>query len=178
MNSTARGPSACSSGGGSHGRPEPADERDETPSERADRNFAERVQELRVAQTGGQIRFAFLLSPAFLTEFPRDDDTFKTVLITALVCAAGATICFIAPVAFHRIVFRQGLKESVVWVAQATSLAGLVLLLAAMALAVWLVVAQLWSSATTTAIAVGLVALAVLLWLVVPVWLRRQSPAE
>lgn len=159
-------------------RPTSPVERHETASERADRNLSEQVQELRVAQTGVQILFAFLLSLAFLTEFPRDDDTFTAVLVAALLCSAGATICFVAPVASHRIMFRQGRKEGVVWVAQVMSLAGLVLLLASMALAVWLVVAKLWSPATATWIAVGIVVLAALLWLVVPVWLRGRASVD
>ena len=43
--------------------------RDESPSERADRNFSELVQELRVSQTGVQILFAFLLTLAFSGPF-------------------------------------------------------------------------------------------------------------
>jgi hypothetical protein len=39
---------------------EPA--RDETPAERSDRNWAELLQELRVAQTGIQILSGFLLT--------------------------------------------------------------------------------------------------------------------
>lgn len=41
------------------------DDRDETPSQRADRNFVELLQELRVAQAGVQILFGFLLALAF-----------------------------------------------------------------------------------------------------------------
>ncbi|MGW7524069.1 DUF6328 family protein [Streptomyces sp. NPDC054783] len=46
---------------------QPQTSRHETPEERADRNLAELLQELRVVQTGVQILFAFLLgwrSPA------------------------------------------------------------------------------------------------------------------
>ena len=43
--------------------------RREGPLERADRNMAELLQELRVAQTGVQILFAFLLSLVFQQRF-------------------------------------------------------------------------------------------------------------
>jgi hypothetical protein len=46
-----------------------AGQRSETPLKRADRNFAELLQELRVAQTGVQILFAFLLGLAFTNRF-------------------------------------------------------------------------------------------------------------
>ena len=45
------------------------DERGERPLERADRNMIEMLQELRVAQTGVQILFAFLLSLSFTERF-------------------------------------------------------------------------------------------------------------
>ena len=43
--------------------------RDETESERLDRNFGDLLQELRVAQTGVQILFAFLLTLPFTERF-------------------------------------------------------------------------------------------------------------
>ena len=43
--------------------------RAEAPLQRADRNFAELLQELRVAQTGVQILFAFLLTLSFMDRF-------------------------------------------------------------------------------------------------------------
>jgi Family of unknown function (DUF6328) len=55
-----------------------AAERDETPLQRADRAYGEILQEVRVAQTGVQILFAFLLALAFqarfasVTHFQRD----------------------------------------------------------------------------------------------------------
>lgn len=90
------------------------------------------------------------------------------MLVTALLTSAAAAICFIAPVASYRILFRQGRKEGVVWVAHAMSIVGLVLLVVAMALAVWLVVAKLWSATPATWIAVGVIVLTGLLWVVVP----------
>jgi len=67
-------------------------ERDETPAEHADRNYAELVQELRVAQTGVQILFAFLLTLAFYESFPRDSDRFAMILTAALLAAAAAAL--------------------------------------------------------------------------------------
>lgn len=45
------------------------DGRDESPSERADRNWYEVLQELRVMQTGTQILTGFLLALAFQPAF-------------------------------------------------------------------------------------------------------------
>ena len=51
---------------------------------RADRNFAELLQELRVAQTGVQILFAFLLGLAFTDRFAELGDTERGIYIATL----------------------------------------------------------------------------------------------
>ena len=56
--------------------------RDETEEERLDRNTGELLQELRVAQTGVQILFAFLLTLPFTQRFPelKSTEQFKELL--------------------------------------------------------------------------------------------------
>jgi len=61
--------------GPDRGMPEAGLERPgEGPLQRADRNMLELLQELRVAQTGVQILFAFLLSLSFTDRFARLDE--------------------------------------------------------------------------------------------------------
>src|SRR5690606_7271715 len=50
------------------------DGRDETSNERADRNWEELMQELRVMQTGTQVLSGFLLAVAFQPRFADLDD--------------------------------------------------------------------------------------------------------
>jgi hypothetical protein len=145
-----------------------AADRHETRSERADRNFAEVVQELRVAQTGVQILFAFLLSLAFLSKFPADDATYAAVLTAALLTAAGATVCFVGPVAAHRLHFQRGQKVGIVQLTHRLALVGLALLAAAMILSVWLVLAFLWDAGAATWAAGGMTVAVVVLWVVLP----------
>lgn len=149
-------------------------ERNETPSERADRNFAELVQELRVSQTGVQILFAFLLTLAFTASFPQDRATFDYVLTAALITAACSAVCFMAPVAIHRFLFRLGGKERIVFVTHHFALAGLFLLGVAMLLSIWLVVAFLFTYGTATAIVSAMAVLVALLWGALP-WRLRAS---
>lgn len=85
-------------------------DRDETPAQRLDRNWGELLQELRVAQTGTQILFAFLLGIAFTPIFARADDFTHRVFAATLVLCGLATGLLVGPVAFHRLVFRRGLK--------------------------------------------------------------------
>lgn len=83
----------------------------ETPDERADRQLSELLQELRVAQAGVQILFAFLLVLPFQGEFPDLSTMLKGVYAFSLVTALVATALMIAPVALHRMLFGHHMKE-------------------------------------------------------------------
>lgn len=150
-------------------------ERDESDSERADRNFVEMVQEVRIAQGGVQILFGFLLALGFTSAFPTERESFVRVLTAALLLSGGAAMAFLAPVAFHRREFRTGRKEALVWVTHWFATAGLVLLIGAMLLSVWLVLAYLWSEPTAWAAVGGLTALSLGVWFAVGTYLRRAT---
>src|SRR5688500_18592977 len=115
------------------------DGRNESPNERADRNLAELLQELRVALPGVQVLFAFLLTVPFQQRFA-DVTTFqRDVYVFTLLFSALTTALLIAPTAYHRLNFRQGDKEHIVQVSSALTVAGLVALSFAMSGAVLLV---------------------------------------
>lgn len=148
-------------------RPTSQDERDESPSERADRNFSELVQELRVSQTGVQILFAFLLTLAFSGSFP-DRSTVFSYVTAALLAAACSSLCFMAPVVVHRTSFRLGGKDRLVWVTHRFAMARLALLALAMLLSgIWIVIAYLFTYLAAHISGV-LAAVVVVLWIVVP----------
>ena len=104
----------------------------ETEKQRWDRNFADLLQELRVAQTGVQILFAFLLTLPFSSGFPKTSAFQKDTYIVALIAAAFATAMIISPVAFHRALFRQGRKPELVRYAHRMATGGLACMLIAM----------------------------------------------
>ena len=142
--------------------------RHESPEERDDREVIELLQELRVASLGVQVLFGFLLSLPFTSFFARLNPDQRLLYMTTLLLAAGSTALLTAPVAFHRLVFRQHRKERVVRVANAMAIAGLATVALSISGAVWLV-----SSVVTPGVASVLVAFTaaafVVLWLVVPV---------
>ncbi|GIE29838.1 membrane protein [Actinoplanes italicus] len=111
----------------------------ETEKQRWDRNFADLLQELRVAQTGVQILFAFLLTLPFSSGFPNVTAFQKDVYIVALISAAFATAMIISPVAFHRALFRQGRKPELVRYAHKMATGGLAFMLVAMTSSVLLI---------------------------------------
>jgi hypothetical protein len=96
---------------------DPLDGRDETETERYDRNWNEILQELRVTQTGTQILTGFLLTLAFQPRF-EDLDQFQVDVYLVLVgLAAASTALGLAPVSLHRTLFRQKAKREIVGLA-------------------------------------------------------------
>src|SRR4051794_25620995 len=152
-----------------------AESRGETVDQVLDRNVAELLQELRVAFTGVQILFAFLLSLAFTQRFGSLDGFDLTVYTVALMSTALATIVLIAPVSFHRIVFRRRQKAALVAVADrclVTGLAALVLAITSAVLLILDVALGRWQAVAGSS-AIALTAL--LTWYALPFAVRRSG---
>jgi len=96
--------------------------------ERANRQMAELLQELRVALPGVQILFAFLLTVPFAQGFQRVTDFQKDLYFATLICTAISTACLIAPTATHRLRFHKSDRQYVIESAHRLMLAGLVFL--------------------------------------------------
>ena len=141
--------------------------RGESELQAVDRRFSELLQELRVAQTGVQILFAFLLGLAFTQRFPALTRTQHAVYLVTLVLSATSAALLIGPVGYHRTVFRQRLKAQLVATGHRYAIAGLVLLLLALVGAVHLA-ASFVIGAWATLLAAALAALFATLWFVVP----------
>ncbi|HLM07775.1 MAG TPA: DUF6328 family protein [Blastococcus sp.] len=116
-----------------------AESRGESLDQVLDRNVAELLQELRVALTGVQILFAFLLGLAFTQRFEEVDSFGLAAYTIALLSTALATMVLIAPVSFHRIVFRRRQKAALVVVADRLLITGIALLMPAISSSVLLV---------------------------------------
>jgi hypothetical protein len=146
----------------------------ESEPERLVRNYAELLQELRVAQAGTQILFAFLLAVAFTVPFQESDDFTHGVFAVTLVLCALATALLIAPAAMHRTLFRQGRKADLVRISSPLALAGLYVLM--LACAGVLVLALDVALNRIAAIVVSAIVLAVFvaLWVVLPFALHRR----
>ena len=141
--------------------------RGETEAQAADRHFGELLQELRVAQTGVQILFAFLLGLAFTPRFPDLTGTQQATYLVTLVLSATSAGLLIGPVGYHRTVFRQRLKSQLVTTGHRYAVAGLVMLLLALVGAVHLA-ASFILGPWATLLAAALAGLLATLWFVVP----------
>ena len=152
-----------------------AKERDETEVERLDRNFQDLLQELRVAQAGVQILFAFLLSLAFTQRFGVLTGIQRAIYIVSLLAAAAAAALLIGPVAWHRVLFRMRRKQELVAAADRMAVCGLAALLLSIAAAVLLIV-DVTAGPVAAVLLTGLVTLwYVLLWYVLPLRSRSRS---
>jgi hypothetical protein len=147
---------------------------DEDEHERLNRNFNELLQELRVTQTGVQILTGFLLTLPFTNRFNTLDGLQKAVYLGVLVGSVIATGLIIAPVAFHRMLFRQGRRPWLVRNANRAARGGLLALAVTTSGVVWLV----FDLVTNRVVAHVALALAVLffagLWAGVPLANRNS----
>lgn len=145
---------------------------DETPAERTIRNFLELLQGLRVAVTGVQVLFAFLLTVPFAPGYERIAAGDRWPFFVALVASAVASVLFIAPVAQHRILFRLGCKESLMRRANLYGIVGTLALAVSMTSATLVVVNFLFDSPIALVTAAGVGSLAGWLWFGKPILTR------
>jgi len=155
-----------------------ADGRDETPSERYDRNWIEVLQELRVLQTGTQILTGFLLALAFQPAFGDLSDGQRTFYLILVVLSALSSIMALAPVSLHRALFQRKAKANVVAYGHAALIASLatvsLLLVGVVAFVFDVVVGD--SAAWVASIVLGLVIL--VFWVITPLRMRMRLDSQ
>ena len=145
----------------------------ESEEERADRNFNELLQELRVSQTGVQILFGFLLTLPLQARFETLDTYERTLLVLAVLFLAVATTFIIAPVAWHRALFRHRLKIEIVDAASRFAKGGLTALALGIVTSMLLMLDLVLPRAAAIALSGSLSVLILVTWLVAP--LRRRQ---
>ena len=133
-----------------------------------DRQMMEVLQELRVAITGGQILFGFLLTVPFAQRWSQTDDLQRTLFLITLLAIATATGCFIAPTAAHRVRFHQRDRDFLVSYANVAAITGLISLLVAMVSAVLLVTDFVFGRGTAVISAAAIAIVLTTLWFAVP----------
>jgi len=146
--------------------------RGETPLQRVDRAYGEILQEVRVAQTGVQILFAFLLALAFTTRFTAVTGFQRNLYVLTLLLCAGSAALLIAPAAYHRVIYRRRLKQHLVRVANRLALSGLMMLLLAIISALLLILDVVLGHGPALFLATGALAWFVAWWFVLPIWSR------
>lgn len=173
-NETATGDAACASRGATvesrpHGEPP------EAAHERVNRRWNEILQETRVAQTGVQILFGFLLSVAFTPLF-REVGTFdRVVYVITVVLGAAATGTLIAPVSIHRFLSGQRMKDDVVEIAGRLMMCGMVLLALTIGCTLLLILRVVIPNFMAEVLAGAVMLWFGFCWYALPLWLRMRS---
>lgn len=110
----------------------------EDEPQRLARNINDLLQELRVALAGVQILFGFLLSIVFTDIYRRASDVQRDAHLVAVAFALIAVALMTAPVAWHRVLFRQRQRPEILRVSNGFAIAGLVSLAMAMSATIFL----------------------------------------
>lgn len=153
----------------------PAPGRHETELERADRNLGELVQELRVAQTGVQMLFAFLLIVPFSARFGEVTAVQRGAYFAALLLAAAAAILLIAPASQHRLLFRQNDKRHLLFSANRLAIAGMAALGGSVIVSLALITDVLYGDVATAIVSAAALAALAVLWYALPLRRRRKA---
>jgi hypothetical protein len=135
---------------------------------RADRSFAEILQEVRVAQTGVQLLVAFLLTAPFAPDFVLRSAAERALYVTSLVAGTFSSALLIAPVAFHRLVYGRRMKRELVRAANRFTQGATALMLVAVVSVLTLILTAVTDDRTAMVITLGVVAWFVGWWYVIP----------
>jgi NAD/NADP transhydrogenase beta subunit len=150
---------------------------DETVEEQLTRNWNELLQELRVTQTGVQILTGFLLTVPFTDRF---EDLARHQVVIYLTVLAGAvltTCSIVAPVAFHRVLFRQRQRPWLVRASHVSARVGLASLAVVSSGVILLVFDVVVSTLAGVIASVAVLVVFFGVWLAVPViGADRQQP--
>jgi cation transport ATPase len=140
-----------------------------------DRHWTELMQEIRLAQTGTQILFAFLLAIAFQPRLQEADKFTHDVYLGTLITSAMAVGLFLAPISFHRIVFQQNLRDRLVPITHNLATAALVLLVISMCGGILLAVDAVLSRSAAFVVMTIVLIWFVAFWYALPAWVRRSA---
>ena len=143
--------------------------------ERRAREIAELLQELRVVLPGVQVLFAFLLTVPFAAGFDGVSPLQRDVFFGTLICTALLTGLLIAPSAHHRLLWRQHAREHRLKVANRLSIAGMVLLLPAIAGSLFVITDILFGSRPASLVTVAVAVFLAYVWFVMPIKYRLND---
>ncbi|GAA1027234.1 MULTISPECIES: DUF6328 family protein [Amycolatopsis] len=147
----------------------------ETQSQRLHRNYAELLQEVRVAQTGVQLLLASMLTMVFTPLFSSFSHFQRGVYVTALILGVAANALLVAPAVYHRVIFGCNLRQDLVRTSNVLVLAGFSFLMLSLSAAFLLVLSIAIGPETASAIAAGALTMLVSLWYVLPIRARLRK---
>ena len=151
------------------------DDDHESDDERRNRQLVELLNELRVALPGVQMLFGFLLAVPFSARFDSISNGQRNLYYLTFIATALASVCFIAPTSFHRVVWERHLKATLIRLSSALALIGTGFLAVAVACAVGLVTDLLFGSPWATLAAAIAAMILLIVWYLVPLAYRLRA---
>ncbi|MBM7439501.1 DUF6328 family protein [Streptomyces sp. HB132] len=148
----------------------PRSGRRETEEERADRQWSDLLQELRVAQTGVQILFGFLLAVVFQPRFAELSTIDRNIYVVTVMLGSATAAALIGPVSYHRLLTGRRMKpQTVTWASRLTKL-GLGLLFCTMCSTLLLILRVALHNVAALWLVGGMALWFLVCWFVFPLW--------
>jgi Family of unknown function (DUF6328) len=154
------------------------DERDETPTQRLDRNWICLLQELRVVLTGVQLLTGFLLTLPFQQRFAVLGGMLNSLYLVTMACSIAATVLLTAPVALHRMFFRRHMLVRLVAVSHRLTMIGLLLLGVAVSGVATMVFDVIAGRSAGVVAGLSTATIWLALWVALPLIARRGTEAD
>ena len=145
--------------------------------ERVDRELIELLNEIRVALPGVQVLFAFLLILPFQQGFAETTSEDRAVFTIALLASALAAAMLISPSMYHRLNFRQGNKEQMLFDSNRLMIGGMIILAVGVACSIYLIADIVYGGTVAVLATAGTLVVYAGLWIALPL-LRRGTPDE
>lgn len=142
---------------------------------RSARELIELLQELRVVLPGVQVLFAFLLTVPFAEGFKDVGPLQQKIFFGTLVCTALSAALLIAPSVHHRMLWRKQSREQRLQAANRLAIAGMVLLVPAMAGVIFVVTDILFDSVLASLATAAVTAFFFYVWFVLPLRYRSDQ---
>jgi hypothetical protein len=149
----------------------------ETPDERNDRNLVDLLQELRVATLGVQVLFGFLLGLPFTSRFAVLHSWQRGLYLAVLMLSTVSIALLVAPVAYHRLLFRRHQLAHLIRAANLMAICGLATVSLAVAGAVLLVASYVQPGLPAAVLAAATIVMFGSLWFALPLARRERAPA-
>ena len=131
------------------------------------------LQELRVSLPGVQVLSAFLLTAPFSQRFDELDEWGRRAYGVALISSMLSVICLVGPILLHRLGERSARAARLRWGVRLQVL-GMAFLAVALVTAVWGVARFVFDTSTAWWLVTPVFTLVLLVWLALPLSLRRR----
>ena len=131
------------------------------------------LQEIRVSLPGVQVLSAFLLTAPFSQRFDQLDASGRRAYGVALISSMLSVICLVGPILLHRLGERSARAARLRWGIRLQVL-GMAFLAVALVTAVWGVARFVFDTSTAWWLVTPVFTLVLLVWLALPLSLRRR----